>query len=37
MATIDIVQRAKTILYGHGIGEKPVILRLAADAAEFMS
>ena len=34
MATTDIVQRAKTILYGHGIGEKPVILLAAADAAE---
>ena len=37
MATVDIVQRAKTILYGHGIGEKPVILRANADAAETVS
>ncbi len=34
MATVDIVQRAKTILYGHGIGEKPVLIRCNADAAE---
>lgn len=37
MATVDIVQRAKNILYGHGLGEKPVLLRCAADAAESVS
>ena len=37
MATVDIVQRAKTVLYGHGIGEKPVILQCAADAVEVVS
>ena len=37
MATVDIVQRAKTILYGHGIGEKPVILQCAANAGESVS
>ena len=37
MATVDIVQRAKTILYGHGIGEKPALIRCAADALESFS
>ncbi len=37
MATVDIVQRAKTVLYGHGIGEKPVILQCAANAGESVS
>ena len=37
MPTVDIVQRAKTILYGHGIGEKPVLLQCNADAAESVS
>lgn len=37
MSTKDIVERAKTVLYGHGIGEKPVILRCAADAGESLS
>ncbi len=37
MATSAIVQRAKSILYGHGIGEKPVLLECAADAAETIS
>jgi hypothetical protein len=33
----DIVQRAKTILYGHGIGQKPVLLQCKADASESVS
>ncbi len=37
MATVDIVQRAKSILFGPGIGEKPVLLQCAADAAENIS
>ena len=34
MADTDIVQRAKAIIYGHGIGEHPTIVRAAADAGE---
>jgi hypothetical protein len=30
----DLVSRTKTLLYGSGLGEKPVIVRAAADAAE---
>lgn len=37
MPTSDMVERTKSILFGAGIGEKPVILRLAADAAESIS
>jgi len=37
MADTDIVQRAKAIIYGHGIGEHPVIVRAAADASEAVS
>ena len=37
MATVDIVQRVKSILFGAGIGEKPVIVRCAADAVETTS
>jgi hypothetical protein len=34
MATSDIVARVRAVLYGAGIGEKPVIIEVAADAAE---
>ena len=34
MAATDIVQRVRTVLYGHGLGEKPTIIEGAADAAE---
>lgn len=34
MATSDIVQRARAILYGYGLGEKPALVEVNADAAE---
>lgn len=34
MAAADIISRTRTILYGHGLGEKPTIIQGAADAAE---
>ena len=34
MAMTDIVNQTKTLLHGAGLGEKPVITRAAADAAE---
>ena len=34
MSDQTIVQRAKAILYGHGVGEHPAIIRSAADADE---
>ena len=37
MATTDIVQRVKTLLYGSGIGEKPVLILGAADASESLA
>lgn len=34
MALVDIVERAKNIIYGTGLGRKPALRRVAADAAE---
>ncbi len=34
MAMIDLVTRTKTLLHGSGLGEKPVVVRAAADASE---
>jgi hypothetical protein len=34
MATTDIVQRVKTLLYGHGLGEKPTVVLAPAAANE---
>lgn len=37
MSTTALVQRTKSLLYGQGLGEKPVIVRAAADADESIS